>query len=366
MCLRVYFSGGGFVTVHLTQVFGPVLPVLTFKTLDEAFELACDTKFGLTSSIYTTNVDVAERAKNELRFGETYVNRENFEAIQGFHAGGHAPVRRRRRRRQARPRRVPRDPRRLRPPQPQGRRLTRRPGRGGGGGRKGPRGGRAPTASRRRRTTAGPGRRRRGAVGLRQDPVTDPRRSVALELDSPILIAETAQPSAGRGRPWGPGRRRAKAGSSGRGPAFGARSRGSRSLQKVIWLRLSSCAAAPAARAAPMPRAFRPKTRASLCAAREASRCRSYLPRSHRRPHAHQLGPWQSTTPARTHTNQRHRRYHAQTCRSCCQLKRRPSPPRGHGDGWSVCRRLSPAFPATVRLSPPFVFYTAILFLRRR
>ena len=74
-------------TVHLTQVFGPVLPVLTFKTLDEAFELACDTKFGLTSSIYTTNVDVAERAKNELRFGETYVNRENFEAIQGFHAG---------------------------------------------------------------------------------------------------------------------------------------------------------------------------------------------------------------------------------------------------------------------------------------
>ena len=69
------------------EIFGPVLPVLTFKTLDEAFDLACDTKFGLTSSIYTTNVDIAERAKNELRFGETYVNRENFEAIQGFHAG---------------------------------------------------------------------------------------------------------------------------------------------------------------------------------------------------------------------------------------------------------------------------------------
>jgi len=69
------------------EIFGPVLPVLTFKTMDEAFALACDTKFGLTSSIYTTNVDIAERAKTELRFGETYVNRENFEAIQGFHAG---------------------------------------------------------------------------------------------------------------------------------------------------------------------------------------------------------------------------------------------------------------------------------------
>ena len=79
----------GFPDVEIVQeeIFGPVLPVLTFKTLDEAFDLACDTKFGLTSSIYTTNVDIAERAKNELRFGETYVNRENFEAIQGFHAG---------------------------------------------------------------------------------------------------------------------------------------------------------------------------------------------------------------------------------------------------------------------------------------
>ena len=69
------------------EIFGPVLPVLTFSTLDEAFALANDTKFGLTSSIYSQNVDVIERAKTELRFGETYVNRENFEAIQGFHAG---------------------------------------------------------------------------------------------------------------------------------------------------------------------------------------------------------------------------------------------------------------------------------------
>lgn len=27
------------------------------------------------------------RASNELKFGETYVNRESFEAIQGFHTG---------------------------------------------------------------------------------------------------------------------------------------------------------------------------------------------------------------------------------------------------------------------------------------
>ncbi len=69
------------------EIFGPVLPITTFKDLDEAIELANDCEFGLTSSIYTKSIDVAMRACKELKFGETYVNRENFEAMQGFHAG---------------------------------------------------------------------------------------------------------------------------------------------------------------------------------------------------------------------------------------------------------------------------------------
>ncbi|HVJ08367.1 MAG TPA: aldehyde dehydrogenase [Acidisarcina sp.] len=69
------------------EVFGPVLPITTFKTLDEALEYANDCEYGLTSSIYTQSLDAAMRASNELKFGETYVNRENFEAMQGFHAG---------------------------------------------------------------------------------------------------------------------------------------------------------------------------------------------------------------------------------------------------------------------------------------
>jgi lactaldehyde dehydrogenase/glycolaldehyde dehydrogenase len=69
------------------EIFGPVLPILTFKTLDEAIELANDSNSGLSSSIYTDNVHEAMRAANELKFGETFINRENFEAIQGYHAG---------------------------------------------------------------------------------------------------------------------------------------------------------------------------------------------------------------------------------------------------------------------------------------
>lgn len=69
------------------EIFGPVLPITTFKTLDEAIEMANDCVYGLTSSIYTTNTDTMMRALNEIHFGETYVNREHFEAFQGFHAG---------------------------------------------------------------------------------------------------------------------------------------------------------------------------------------------------------------------------------------------------------------------------------------
>ena len=69
------------------EIFGPVLPVSVFKTLDEAIEKANDCIYGLTSSIYTQNTDVMMRALNEIKFGETYVNREHFEAFQGFHAG---------------------------------------------------------------------------------------------------------------------------------------------------------------------------------------------------------------------------------------------------------------------------------------
>ena len=49
--------------------------------------LANDCEYGLTSSIFTNDIGAMMRACNELKFGETYVNREHFEAMQGFHAG---------------------------------------------------------------------------------------------------------------------------------------------------------------------------------------------------------------------------------------------------------------------------------------
>jgi lactaldehyde dehydrogenase/glycolaldehyde dehydrogenase len=69
------------------EIFGPVLPIQIIDDLDEAITLANDCEYGLTSSIYTRDLGKAMHAIREIDFGETYVNRENFEAMQGFHAG---------------------------------------------------------------------------------------------------------------------------------------------------------------------------------------------------------------------------------------------------------------------------------------
>ena len=69
------------------ETFGPVIPLVEFETLDQVIAWANDCEYGLASSIFTKDLNVAVKACRELEFGETYINREHFEAIQGFHAG---------------------------------------------------------------------------------------------------------------------------------------------------------------------------------------------------------------------------------------------------------------------------------------
>ncbi|MDG5473060.1 aldehyde dehydrogenase [Jeotgalibacillus sp. ET6] len=74
-------------TIIKEEIFGPVLPLVTYSTLDEAIEMSNDTEYGLSSSVYSEDYHEIMRVVNGLKFGETFVNRENFEALQGYHAG---------------------------------------------------------------------------------------------------------------------------------------------------------------------------------------------------------------------------------------------------------------------------------------
>ena len=60
--------------LFIEEIFGPVLSVTTFATLDEAIELANDTIYGLAASAYTGSLRNALRLSREIRAGVVTVN----------------------------------------------------------------------------------------------------------------------------------------------------------------------------------------------------------------------------------------------------------------------------------------------------
>ena len=56
------------------EVFGPILPVTSFKTIEEAIELANDTIYGLGGYVFTTNKEKFEKISKELKTGMVACN----------------------------------------------------------------------------------------------------------------------------------------------------------------------------------------------------------------------------------------------------------------------------------------------------
>jgi alpha-ketoglutaric semialdehyde dehydrogenase len=56
------------------EIFGPVLSVLKVKSLDDAITVLNNTRYGLSSSIYTNDVTSAFTAMRDIQAGITYIN----------------------------------------------------------------------------------------------------------------------------------------------------------------------------------------------------------------------------------------------------------------------------------------------------
>ena len=72
-------------TVVQEEIFGPVLVAMTFRTPAEAVELANNTIYGLASTVYSENINVALDVASQIKAGVCWVNCANmFDASCGF------------------------------------------------------------------------------------------------------------------------------------------------------------------------------------------------------------------------------------------------------------------------------------------
>ncbi|ERH36477.1 aldehyde dehydrogenase [Staphylococcus equorum] len=69
------------------EIFGPVIPIVTYNEFEDAIEQANDTNAGLSSFIFSEDLKEIMTATERLKFGEVYANCEAEEVVNGFHAG---------------------------------------------------------------------------------------------------------------------------------------------------------------------------------------------------------------------------------------------------------------------------------------
>jgi 1-pyrroline-5-carboxylate dehydrogenase len=70
------------------EIFGPVLAFIKAKDFEDALHIANDTEYGLTGSLYSTDAERIERAKEEYHVGNLYFNRKCTGALVGVHPFG--------------------------------------------------------------------------------------------------------------------------------------------------------------------------------------------------------------------------------------------------------------------------------------
>ncbi len=70
------------------EIFGPVLGVIRSRGLKHALEIANNTEYGLTGSIYSSSRDKLDRARRDFHVGNLYFNRKCTGGMVGAHPFG--------------------------------------------------------------------------------------------------------------------------------------------------------------------------------------------------------------------------------------------------------------------------------------
>ena len=70
------------------EIFGPVLAIIPVADFDEALDVANESEYGLTGSVYARDRSVLDRSRTEFEVGNLYLNRKCTGAMVGVHPFG--------------------------------------------------------------------------------------------------------------------------------------------------------------------------------------------------------------------------------------------------------------------------------------
>ncbi len=70
--------------INLEEVFGPVISVIPFDTMDEAIAIANATEYGLTAQVWTRDIAAANTFSNALESGSVWVNGKSMDIALPF------------------------------------------------------------------------------------------------------------------------------------------------------------------------------------------------------------------------------------------------------------------------------------------
>ena len=72
-------------TIAREEIFGPVMSIFKFKTIEEVIERANKNDYGLAAGVWTQNIDTANTLSRNLKAGTVWVNTyDNFDAAIPF------------------------------------------------------------------------------------------------------------------------------------------------------------------------------------------------------------------------------------------------------------------------------------------
>ena len=80
----VFSNVNNAMTIAKEEIFGPVLCIISYDTIEQAIDIANDTVFGLSSGVYAKNHDNAVKIAKQIRAGQCYLQGAYFNTDSPF------------------------------------------------------------------------------------------------------------------------------------------------------------------------------------------------------------------------------------------------------------------------------------------